>query len=762
MSNSVMSEAFKAEFSASLALQGKPPMEHFLELVAIAEKHEMMYVLVSVHCKLFLVHMENRGGLLISPPDAHKNGAEIKAAGADLDQLSNAFCFELPEAGPRRAAHLAKNEALVKRAEGLVAPLNGAERFVSIGCGHTSQFCKLAALGGDTCEPSLKIPGTNKIDKQKLCSNVNYDTMINKGWTWKVFRACVDEAFPKFSEIAQLALNTRNHVSAVVGEIEVAMVLSKRACELSRSQALDHIERSCAPCSKYAGVIFDYVVNFAGGSDASIIQFVDGVAKQFTANVALGESYWRALAYTEFAEKTRKYPLVRAAFLLANLSSDKIEDGVARCLSKTDLKQIASKTMIKPAVIAEDHLADAFVIVRAISTVETCLKPLGQLFVRSGLKLAGAERKGREGKVYTWRQIREAFIAGVAVAVGSPVTFDKWDDYLDDDDDDNAPAAHKVKACMQSKSVSADTGPTTLATLDDHSDPVWICSQAGFTVGGQVVEKKIEAAPEHLYVIFQIEEEVQLRQVVSYCGAPRKVSVSIKELLNNWQVSKMEAPVVMMDAPASLPVSFEEALKKNEVFKALHGLHAKHTQHIKDLSYYRRPDHVRTKAFMKAKSLMFVPISPPANIFHGMKPGSISIGECCIVPPAKPPLQEPSCKWENKAFVASYWWVNKTTDRKLANMTEETVKFGGIDIPVLKNSCDLEPFTKLLVYSKPRAATKPLTNAKCDADDADDDDDDDDEVDAVAAKAKARAKGKSSAKRTASQPKAEAKKKGKK
>ena len=740
----MMSEAFKAEFSTSLKLQGKPPMEHFLELVAIADKHKMMYVLVDVHCKFFLVHQGNRGGLLISPPNAHKNGADIKACGADLDQLTNAFAFELPEAGPIRAAHLAKNEALVNRAEGLVAPVNGSERFVSVGCGHTSQFCKTAELGGVTCEESLKIPGTNRIDKQKLCSNVNYDLMINRGWTWKVFRACIDEAFPKFAEIAQLALNTRNHVSAVVGELEVAMVLSKSACELSRKEALDHIERACAPCSKYAGVILDYVLNFAGGSDASIIQFVDGVARQFTANVALGESYWRALAYTEFSEKTCKHPLVRAAFLLGNLSSDKIEDGIARCLSKNDVKQIASKPKAKVATIAEDHLSDAFFIVKAVSTVETCLKPLGQLFVRVGLKLAGAEKRGREGKVYTWRQIRDAFLAGVAAVVGSPMTFDKWDDYPDDDDDDIAPA-HKAKASMESKSVSAVSGPTTLATLDDLSDPVWICSQAGFSVGGQVVEKKIEATPEHLYVIFLIQGEVQLQQVVSYCGAPRKVTVSIQELLNNWQVSKMEAPVVMMDAPAALPVYFEEALKRNEAFKAIHGLHAKHMQHIKDLSYYRRPDHVRTKTFIKAKSLVFVPISPPANIFHGRKPGSIPIGECCIVPPAKPSLQEPSCKWDNNAFVVSYWWVSKTTDRKLANMAEETVKFGGIDIPVLKNSCDVEPFTKLLVYSKPKAAAKPLTNAKCVADDADDDGA---EADAVAAKAKAKAKGKSSAKRT--------------
>ena len=148
-----MSEAFKAEFSACLELKGKPPTEHFLELVGIIAKHGLMYELKEVHAKFFLVHLGNRGGLLLNPRDAHKNCAEIKAAGADLELLSNAYCFELPPHGPRRAAHIEKNVAFVDRSEGLVAEVNGSERFIRyIGCGHTSQFCKVADVGGITCE----------------------------------------------------------------------------------------------------------------------------------------------------------------------------------------------------------------------------------------------------------------------------------------------------------------------------------------------------------------------------------------------------------------------------------------------------------------------------------------------------------------------------------------------------------------------------------------------------------------------------------
>ena len=114
--------------------------------------------------------MGNREWLLTSPHNAHKNGADIKSAGADLEQLSNAYCVELSESGARRDAHIAKNQALVQRAEGLLAPVTGVERFISVGCGHTSQFCKLADVGDATCEPSLQIPGANRIDEQSLCS----------------------------------------------------------------------------------------------------------------------------------------------------------------------------------------------------------------------------------------------------------------------------------------------------------------------------------------------------------------------------------------------------------------------------------------------------------------------------------------------------------------------------------------------------------------------------------------------------------------
>ena len=175
----------------------------------------------------FLTHVKNRGGLLLSPHNVHKNAAGIKAAGADMDQLGNAWCTELPDAGPARKLALEKNASLIKRADGLLALINFCERFLSLGCGHTVAFCKHADAGGKTNQKSLQQHDSDLIDLQKLCTNKNFEKMIKEGWEWNVVYSCVDEEFPEFADIAQRALNTRNHINNVVGELEACVTLAQ-------------------------------------------------------------------------------------------------------------------------------------------------------------------------------------------------------------------------------------------------------------------------------------------------------------------------------------------------------------------------------------------------------------------------------------------------------------------------------------------------------------------------------------------------------
>ena len=717
MADSKLTEGFIVEFGACLALKGKPPNEHFSDLVAILKKHKMCYQLV-LHPKFFLTHRKNRGGLLLSPHNVHKNAAGIKATGADLEMLNNSWCTELPEDGPIRTAHLAKNAALIARADGLLAQINGEERFCSMGCGHTVAFCKHAGAGGQTPQPSLQMHGSTTIDLQSIFMNANFKTMISEGWSWNVVYACVDEQFPQFGQVAQKALNTRNHVANVIGELEACMTLADTMQDPGmqtlpewKQLAVENISSLCAPCSNYAETLLDYIVAYGGGSDACLIQFVDNVAKQFGANVALGEAFWKALNETEFADKQCKYPMVRTALMLSNLTGNKIEDSVARLLSRNDIGKVASRSKIADAAEAEKTLEDAWKLAAAVSSIDTCVKPLGQLFVRLGLKLTGLEKKGREGKMYNVVEMKKLFLKGISEVVGKSIEYPNWFQVDEDSTDEPAPA-------------KAATHAPRMATISDHSDPTWVCSQSGFSVGVMVVEKGIEITPENIFAIFTIDEKVVLHQACSFVGNPQKVVISIDELLKNWSITKSEPPVLMKDPIARVPESFKQSLKKNEIYGALVELYSKHQKHHDALSYFMGPDQVRSKdCTIKAGSLVLVPAVPLTNISVDAKTASrvIDAGKYdghhyTIVPTARPSRKGDD--WEPAdSFVNPYFWVGKAEEKKLANMVHDTIVFKSLKIPVLKNSVDIAPHTKLTLWVKPKAVAVPLKNALLQIDD---------------------------------------------
>jgi hypothetical protein len=120
-----MTAAFRQEFEACLGLKSVPPQEHFDMLLVILWKYNMIYEVKEVHPRFFLVHIANRDYLMMNPKNAHVRGAQIKASGADLGQLTNAYCIELPEAGDRRDEHIEANLTLIENAAGLLAVVNG-------------------------------------------------------------------------------------------------------------------------------------------------------------------------------------------------------------------------------------------------------------------------------------------------------------------------------------------------------------------------------------------------------------------------------------------------------------------------------------------------------------------------------------------------------------------------------------------------------------------------------------------------------------
>ena len=114
--------------------------------------------------------------------------------------------------GPTRVSNLEANKALIKKSEGLLAPMNGEELYLTLGCGHTTAFCKVAPLGGATPEKGLQDESGN-MDYSKLCKQAEFKAMLEEGWDWEVIPWDVDQMFPKFARVVQKALNGSNSAS---------------------------------------------------------------------------------------------------------------------------------------------------------------------------------------------------------------------------------------------------------------------------------------------------------------------------------------------------------------------------------------------------------------------------------------------------------------------------------------------------------------------------------------------------------------------
>ena len=101
----------------------------------------------NVHPDEMMVSMFNRNGLMVKPIDVHEKFARIMSAGVDLPD--NAFAFEhCPIKGdPLHDVQIQMMEALIRRSNGMLAPLTGRERFCMIATNHCGQSARAVNFG---------------------------------------------------------------------------------------------------------------------------------------------------------------------------------------------------------------------------------------------------------------------------------------------------------------------------------------------------------------------------------------------------------------------------------------------------------------------------------------------------------------------------------------------------------------------------------------------------------------------------------------
>ena len=693
---------FVKEFKAILDEATNSSANEILQqALACLKKWKHCYKISQVSPKFFLTHMYNRGGLLLSPYNAHRNAARINRCGADIQQLINAIAMELAPTGKPRDAQIKANEALVKRFAGLLAPVNGAERYLTLGCGHTVGFCKAADAGAKTSEKSIA-DAKGMIDSSVLKKNAQFKQMIEDGWDWTIIEHGIDELFPAFAKIAQKALNVSNHVATEVSELETAVNLADLAEDPTitgvtgwQKIAVEHVQSLNVPAAAYADTILQFVTLFGGGKGAPMIKMMDSFAKQFQCNTMLGETWWTAVTGQVFPSKVEKLALLRIALSMANLTSPKVVDGIGKLIVKSDISKLAGKMKFPEAEAANQVLADGLAIVEQTCSIEASLQVVGKLFVRVALCVTDKGADGLEGKQYSIAESKQLFLDGLSEVIGGTVNFTKWTD------------AKKPAANPAPRASCA----STVASMADLRDPVWVAKQAGFEVGKTVSQKGVSdgCITTKLWAIFAIGEVVALQQICSYNDTLHKVDVPLEEFLNKWSVTSSNSPLKMpmqQQRPDSLSTGGTRCL----IFKVIQELDAKKGAAASTLCFWRRPDEVRSSSRpIPVGALQLVPVAGLINISTKNTPFAAEVkysggDKFYVVPPGKPALKlDQGLEWEATAIIAAYWWIDTTGDRKLANMEISYEEKNGVTVPVMTNTIEIPPFTSLRRYVKPQA-----------------------------------------------------------
>ena len=464
-----------------------PPNEFYQFGMALMKKHKLLVIVPKVHPKYLLTHKENRNRLMLNALQVHHKGAVICSIGADREQLSTAVAVELAPSGPTRISNLSANASLIEKSKGLLAPINGEEKYLTLGCGHTGAFCKVAPLGGPTPQKSLQNEA-GMLDYSLITRQSEYKAMCEEGWDWTMIPWDVDAQFPRFAKATQKALNGANSASTEIGELDTAVHFADLMTDIGDNPdwekgALKSATESCMTCAPYSKVILDFVKLYGGGAGAPHIMFMDSIMKTFNSKMMLGEQFWRAITYSDFYDKSTCHPLLRVALAICNLTTDKQVNNIAQFVVKNDVTKATGKLCAEKAKQAEGILTDGMEIVHLLKNKlkdDAATQALGQLFVRVGLHVVGKSSLGPDALDLTFDQIKGKFLASIGNHVGKPVNFEKWG--VTAADGKSAPAGSKDAPCAEATKAKAPS-------LSDLNSDTWRCEQKGFVVGSICKER---------------------------------------------------------------------------------------------------------------------------------------------------------------------------------------------------------------------------------------------------------------------------------
>ena len=667
-----------------------------------------------------LVHPNNRGKTGLSHHNAHKNGLKIYTVGADLDLLKQSCCQEMHPAGSSKHEEQVQcNKKLVEGSNKMLAPVTGEERYLSLGTGHTTAFCRAVIAGCPTPYKDIRDANGNLNAAMLKASNQNLSKMLTDGWTWFVVPWWLEDEVPEWPHLAQKALNVHHSVVSSANEVEVAASIAQeiayQGSNVNWSDALAATAASEPPCIDYINTVGKYVKTFGGGVDAPIISFLAGFGRQYGVTLKLGEEFFVALTDLQFPSELKIYVFIRAAFVATQLTSSgpKAKDGFGKLLTVADVNALKNKDNKGKVDEAEDVLIAAWKSTRLMVTEGHIDEAksyglFGRLCMRIVLLITQKRKWGLDTTEYP-------NIAAIKAKYDTEATKLK---------DGTATGGVEVVSKPNESNVEA------AAQIDDASNPLWLAQRKC----PMVVGCHYQCSKDHQGAIFKLTSmtatglTMKEHDALNAGSGSTVVCPLLLDNMKQWKLYTGKTQKAAPSAVSSLFVSKSDAVKqydaKCKLWTALSGLSKANDLAEGDLVFTCNPTAVyagraykkgELKLFPMTDSISKVNVANPTTSTAKVAKVLVDSISLVVVPPA--PINSLIEDWDiskvNKVttIVAPYWWVagvpegESNINMKLQNENGD----GDVVVQCLTNTKAIKVHDQLMFADPAKAIVKKKT-----------------------------------------------------
>ena len=284
-------------------------------------------------------HYFNRGGAGVSGGQAQKHGCELDTVGFTWLRWEGVVV----QKHPRNDYDVEWNNTQIAKSDALIPKFKGLMQGSTIGGSHTTVWCRQVKNGVKALHAHLGNEA-GILDRAKLCLNrPDFAEALDLGLPYFMLHYQVDEAWPGIIDYIQKALNVVASTSR--NEVEVLTDMWSHAQAMGEALDWSKVEEECkktlAPCTKYLPACTAYLKAHSG----TLLPQAPAFVKAFDTgrdSPALGGEYIYEVANLR-GTKTDKIPFIAHAFIEAGLASPKVQDGFAKTIAPSKVKQANSK-----------------------------------------------------------------------------------------------------------------------------------------------------------------------------------------------------------------------------------------------------------------------------------------------------------------------------------------------------------------------------------------------------------------------------------